>query len=173
MIRGRGAAALLAALGLLAGCATTPRPAPELAGRLAVQVQAHAGTPGRSLSTQFELHGDARAGELQLTTPLGGITAKANWRPGAAELSTAQGTRLFADLDTLAEELLGQALPLAALIDWLRGRPWPGAPSSANATGFEQLGWRIDLSRFAEGWVLAGRDAAPTIAVRARLERPE
>ncbi len=169
------AAALLAAcLGLLSACASVPpRPAPDLAGRLAVRVEAHAGNPARSLSTQFELRGDAQAGTLQLTTPLGSTAAQARWRPGAAELITAEGTRRFGDLDMLAEEMLGQALPLAALIDWLRGRAWPGAPSVAHAGGFEQLGWRIDLSRLDEGWVIAVREAAPALSVRARLERPE
>lgn len=161
------------ALAWLSGCATTPRAAPDLAGRLAVRIEAFEGAPARSLSTQFELRGDAQVGELQLTTPLGSTAAQARWRPGAAELITADGTRNFADLDALASELLGEALPLAALIEWLRGRPWAGAPSAAGGAGFEQLGWRIDLSRFAQGWVLAGRERAPALSVRARLERPE
>ena len=158
----------------LAACATAPpRPAPDLVGRLAVRIEAHAGQPARSFSTQFALRGDAQTGSLQLTTPLGSTAAQARWQPGLAELTTPEGTRRFADLDTLAEDLLGQALPLAALIDWLRGRAWPGAPSAARDGGFEQLAWRIDLSRFAEGWVVAGRDTAPALSVRARLERPE
>jgi outer membrane lipoprotein LolB len=167
-------AALLAPLALLVGCATPPpRTVPDLAGRLVLRVEAHEGAAPHSVSTGFELRGDARAGELQLTTPIGSAAAQARWRPGAAELITADGTRRFADLDTLAQDLLGEALPLAALIDWLRGRPWPGAPSLASGGGFEQLGWRIDLSRFAEGWVLAARERAPAIAVRALLERSE
>ena len=113
---------------------------------------------------------NAQAGRLQLNTPLGSAAAQARWRPGLAELTTPEGTRRFADLDALAEDMLGQALPLAALIDWLRGRAWPGAPSAASDGGFEQLGWRIDLSRFAQGWVIAERDAAPALSVRARLE---
>jgi outer membrane lipoprotein LolB len=161
------------ALGLLAACATPPRPPAELAGRLAVRVEAFEGAPARSLATQFELRGDALVGELRLTTPLGTTAAQARWRPGSAELTTPEATRGFADLDALAEALLGEALPLAALIDWLRGRPWPGAPSAASAAGFEQLGWRIDLSRIAEGWVLAARERAPAVSVRARLEQPE
>ncbi|MES2958358.1 MAG: outer membrane lipoprotein LolB [Pseudomonadota bacterium] len=173
MSRCGGVAALLCAIGLLAGCAATPNPPPELAGRLAVRVEAYAGAPARSLSTQFELRGDAQAGELQLTTPLGSTAALARWRPGSAELVSGEGTRRFADLDALAQELLGESLPLAALIDWLRGRPWPGAPNASATNGFDQLGWRIDLSRFAEGWVLASRERAPALSVRARLERPE
>ena len=128
-MRAWGHAASAVALALLSACATAPRPAPDLAGRLAVRVEAFEGAPARSFSTQFELRGDAQVGELQLTTPLGSMAAQARWRPGLAESITPEGTRGFADLDMLARELLGEDLPLAALIDWLRGRPWAGAQS--------------------------------------------
>ena len=160
------------ALVALAGCATMSQPAPDLAGRLAIRVEAQDGSPARSLSTEFELRGDAQAGELHLTTPLGSTAAQAHWRPGMAELTTTEGTRSFADLDALAQSLLGEPLPLAALIEWLRGRPWAGAPSLPRGTGFEQLGWIVDVSRHAEGWVLAARERAPALTVRARLETP-
>ncbi len=166
-------AGALALLALLAACATTPRPAPELLGRLGVRVEAHQGRPARNLMTQFELHGDAQTGSLELSTPLGGTTAQIRWRPGMAELVSADNTRAFASLDELAQDLLGEPLPLAALLEWLRGRPWPGAASVARDGGFEQLGWRVDLSRFAQGWVHADREREPTVSVRARLERPE
>ena len=166
-------AAFAAALWLFGGCASVSRPPPELAGRLSVRVEAHDAQPARSVNTQFELRGDASAGELQLSTPFGSTAAQARWRPGQAELVTSDGTRRFADLDALAQELLGEALPLAALIDWLRGRAWNGAPSVPFDGGFEQLGWRIDLSRFAEGWVIAARERAPALSVRARLEKPQ
>lgn len=166
----RGALALAVLLG---ACATPPHPGAELSGRLALRVAAHDGAPAQSLTTQFELRGNAQAGELRLTTPLGTTAAHARWQPGRAELSSAEGTRSFASLDALAHDLLGQALPLAALIDWLRGRPWSDAPSVSRDTGFEQLGWHIDLSKFADGWVLAARELAPALSVRARLDRPE
>ncbi len=155
---------------LLTACATTPRPPPELSGRLAVRVEAQAAVAARSFTSQFELRGDARAGSLQLTTPIGSTAAEAHWQPGRAELVTPDGRREFDSLDALAEQMLGEPLPLAALIEWLRGRPWNGAPSQVEAGGFEQLGWRIDLSRWQEGWVLAARERAPAVSVRARLE---
>ena len=174
MSRWAALAGALALPALLAACANAPlRPVPELSGRLALHVEAHQGAPARNLSTQFELRGDAVAGELQLNSPIGSTVAQARWRPGMAELISSEGSRRFASLDALAQDLLGEPLPLAGLIDWLRGRPWPGAPSVVSAGGFEQLGWRIDLSRIAEGWVLAMRERAPVASVRARLERPE
>ena len=164
-------AALAAAL-LLSSCASTPRSAPELSGRLAVHVPAQTNVAARSLATQFELRGDATTGSLQLTTPIGITSAEAHWQPGRAELVTPDGRRSFDSLDALAEQMLGEPLPLAALIEWLRGRPWAGAPSRLEDGGFEQLGWRIDLSRFGQGWVLAARERAPAVSVRARLETP-
>ena len=35
--------------------------------------------------------------------------------------------------------LFGEPLPLVALIDWLRGRPWAGAPNVKRDDGFDQL----------------------------------
>jgi outer membrane lipoprotein LolB len=166
-------AGALALPALLTACATAPRQPPELFGRLAVRVEAHLDTPARNLIAQFELRGDAQNGDLQLTTPIGSTAAQIRWRPGLAELNSPEGARAFATLDELAQELLGEPLPLAALFEWLRGRPWPSAPSAARDGGFDQLGWRVDLTRFAEGWVLASRERAPAASVRARLERPE
>lgn len=167
--RGLGVAALLC----LAGCAGLATRAPtELAGRLAVRVEAAAGAPARSFSAEFDLRGDAERGQMRLTGPLGAMLADVRWEPGTAELTDAQGPRRYATLDAMSLDLFGEALPLAALIDWLRGRPWPGAPSRRHDDGFEQLDWRIGLGRFAEGVLEAQRDRAPAVSLRARLERP-
>jgi outer membrane lipoprotein LolB len=64
-------------------------------------------------------------------------------------------------------------VPIVALFDWLRGRAWPGAESHERADGqpgFEQLGWRVSLARWREGWVEAVRAAPPAITVRAKME---
>ena len=157
----------------LAGCASlAPRPAPDLAGRLSVRVDASAGAPARSFSADFDLRGDAERGTLRLTGPLGAMLAEVRWQPGGAELQDAQGQRDFPNLDALAQDLLGESLPLAALIEWLRGRPWPGAPSAKRDDGFEQLGWRVGLAGFGQGLVAATRERAPAVSVRARLENP-
>lgn len=162
-----------AALAALAGCAGLPsRPVPDLSGRLAVRVDALGPQPARSFSADFDLRGDPQRGSLHLTGPLGATVAEVRWQPGEAELNDGQGRRTYAGLDALAHDLLGEALPLAALIDWLRGRPWAGAPHRTHADGFEQLGWRIALSGFADGLLLATRERAPAVSVRARVERP-
>jgi outer membrane lipoprotein LolB len=167
-----GASALAAAGALLGACATQlPPAAGVLAGRIAIRVDSQ---PVRSFSGDFELRGDARAGSLRLSGPLGTTAADAQWSPSEARLVTPQGSVRYADTDELSQAALGERVPLAALIDWLRGRPWPEAPSAivADPSGFEQLGWRIDLSRQAEGWIEARREAPPPVTVRARMERP-
>jgi outer membrane lipoprotein LolB len=166
-------AAALALSALLAACATPRAPGPadeSLAGRLSVQVAPHGGQGPRSMSATFELRGNAERGELDLSSPLGQTVAKARWAPSRAELLTSDGQRSFPDLQSLAQEALGEPLPLAALVEWLHGRPWRGAPSVRSASGFEQLGWLVDLERAAQGWIVATRSAAPPVTVRARID---
>lgn len=143
---------------------------PALSGRLAVSV---AGQPERSFSTDFVLRGDAQAGELELGGPLGSIAARASWSATGAELRTAQGDlRRAASPEALAEEVFGEALPLTALPDWLRGRPWAGAavlPRADGRPGFEQLGWQLDLDALSSGRIDARRLAPPGLSVRVRL----
>ncbi|HKX43935.1 MAG TPA: outer membrane lipoprotein LolB [Burkholderiaceae bacterium] len=174
------ATAFLAAL-LLAACASVAPPGETpsgetLSGRLVVNVAATPESGARSLNAAFELQGDARVGRLNLSTPLGSMLAQARWSPGNVVLKTPQGERQFTDLDSLTREMMGESLPMAALFDWLRGRPWPGAPSMAMrppaAAGFEQLGWKVDLARFDQAAVAATRARAPAVTVRAKLEQP-
>jgi len=167
----------LAAL-LLGGCATPPgslpgAPVDVLAGRLSVQVEPTASTPARNLNAAFDLQGSPQQGRLDLSTPLGTVLAQARWEPGLVALATSNGETRFATLDDLTREVLGESLPIAALFDWLRGRPWPGAPSTPSAErGFEQLGWVVSLARFDEGWVTARRPRPPAVQVRAKLDAP-
>jgi outer membrane lipoprotein LolB len=162
----------------LAACTTVPPAtggADTLSGRLSVKVDGVEGASPRNVSAAFELQGDPTAGRLNLSTPLGSTLAQARWAPGVVALVTPQGERRYADLDALTGEVLGESLPVAALFDWLRGRPWPGAPSTPGvlgAPGFAQLGWVVDLARFDEDWVVATRTRAPTVVVRAKIDRP-
>ncbi len=160
------------ALGLLAGCATrAPDPAGGwTTGRLALRVEASPERGPQSLSAAFELRGDGREGELKLLSPLGTQLAAARWAPALAVLATADGERRFESLDALSREALGEPLPLAALPDWLAGRPWRGAPHAARDDGFEQLGWAVVTAALAEGQVSARRAAAPAVTLRVRLD---
>jgi outer membrane lipoprotein LolB len=168
---------MLLALCGLAGCATPPSATPTadtLSGRLTLQVDADGDRPAQSLAAGFDLRGSAERGELRLSTPLGTTLAAATWSPGRARLVTAQGEREFADLDALSLQAFGEALPLRALPDWLRGRPWPDAPGPAvplvPGPGFEQIGWSIDLARFGDGQLQARRSSPPAVQLRAVLD---
>ena len=176
---------LLLGLALLGGCSSLPA-APDstpalpqnaayLSGRLAVRVE---GDSSRSFSADFELQGDARLGRLALSSALGTSVARAQWSPARIQLQTSDGSYQFSSLDALAQEALGEPVPLAALFDWLQARPWPAAGSTPldaaqPARGFRQLGWEVDLERHAsDGLVTATRrEPAPTLTVRARLDR--
>jgi outer membrane lipoprotein LolB len=190
----RGALAFAFAAAV-AGCTTVP-PAPPpgagdvLAGRLALRVEPVANEAPRSVSAAFDLRGDSRAGTLGLSTPLGSMMAQARWSAAEVVLTTPGETRRFASLDELTREALGESVPIEAWFDWLRGRPWPGAPSalvdaapsgSAGSAGggsssppapsFRQLGWRVDLSQFGAGTIAAARETpAPVVTVRIRLD---
>ncbi|MEZ0207201.1 lipoprotein insertase outer membrane protein LolB [Ideonella sp.] len=168
---------LLAAL-LLAGCASLEPAVPitggdTFAGRLSVRVEPIGSAPARSLAAAFDLRGTASAGSLGLSSPLGSMLAQARWQPGSVVLVTPQGSRRFTDLDALTREVLGESVPIEAWFDWLHGRPWPGAASTPQATaaGFDQLGWTVDLSRFATGAVSATRrEPLPPVGVRIQLD---
>lgn len=171
----RRAAPLSATLALLlAACASTPPPGgmPWTTGRLSLQVQAQAGRPAQNLSAAFELRGDGRSGELRLQSPLGLRMATARWAPGMALLDSGQGEQAYESLAALSQQALGEVLPLQALTHWLAGRPWPEAPATPSAGGFEQLGWQVSLARRSEGWIEAERMAPPVLRVRVKLDDP-
>lgn len=172
-LRGAGAAWAWAVL-LLAGCATHPPPGgpqPWTSGKLSVRIEALDNRPAQNLPATFDLRGSSADGELRLTSPLGSLIASARWSDRQAVLVTTQGEREFADLDALSREVLGEPLPLRALPDWIAGRPWPGAAiDRRDASGFDQLGWTIDLTRFAQGSLTATRPAPPVVVLRVRIE---
>ena len=171
---------LLCAVLSLAGCASltppdTPRQAGAdgpLTGRMSVKVE---GPSPRAVSAVFDLQGNATAGSLGLSTPLGSMLAQARWAPERVTLTTPKGETVYPDLDSLTHDVLGESVPVAALFDWMRARPWAGAPSApvseaAGGPGFEQLGWIVKLSRFGEGFVDAARSSPPPVTVRVRLD---
>ena len=129
------AAIAVCAAALLAACASAPPRAPgaaaPLSGRLLVKVAAAGDAPAQSHSASFELSGDEREGQMRLMGPLGSQVALARWGASGATLQDAQGTRQFANLVDLADEALGEPIPLGALLHWLQGRPWTGAPHQA------------------------------------------
>lgn len=146
--------AFIAMLSLvITGCASrAPAAASDAdfwSGRLALQVE---GRDAQSFSALFELRGDDRRGELVLLSPLGNRVAQLTWTDGQAELVSSEGRRSSSSLDALVEDVAGTPVPIAALFEWLRGRPM-AVP-----------GWEADLSASAEGRVTARRHSPPPAA---------
>ena len=155
------------------GTATVPPStieSPWTSGRLSLRIDAQAERDAQSVNAGFELRGNGDSGELRLNSPLGTRVASARWAPGLALLDDGQGERRFDSLAALAQQVLGESLPLQALPDWLAGRPWPGAPHAVAGDGFEQLGWQIDLARRNEGWIEARRSAPSAARLRIKLD---
>ena len=164
------------AVGALAGCASPPERAPleggSWSGRLGWSIAATAQQPAQQASAGFELQGSAREGWLELTSPVGTLVARASWRSGSVELETSSGRSRHEGLRALSRAAFGdQELPLAALFDWLRGQPWPGASHEVQASGFMQLGWVVDVRALGEGRLTATRAAEPAVTLRVRLEQ--
>ncbi|WP_431099960.1 lipoprotein insertase outer membrane protein LolB [Roseateles noduli] len=190
MRRRQFSAGAMAALGVavLAGCSSVPKAsgtdaaaladAPRLTGKFGLIVPAGAGGQrGQNVNANFELLGDPRRGQLEMSTPMGSLVARVSWQPGSAWVKTPDGDRAYDDIDALTQELLGETLPLQALFDWLRGRPWPQAPSRADGeTGFQQLGWQVDLRRFDNQLISAQRlnpnGPEPLATLRLKLDAP-
>jgi outer membrane lipoprotein LolB len=179
-------AAALAAL-LLQACATY---APPLAGRvytgrIAVRSDADAGQAARSVSGSFELSGNPSVGQLVLTSPIGVTVARARWadprgahgEPSTIELEANGATTRYASLEEMMQRAIGEQLPVAAMFDWLAGRPWAAAPAAVDGAGpsFEQLGWQVDESQFAAAGLIDARRPlpAPALHVRVKLDAPE
>ncbi|MCB2023716.1 MAG: outer membrane lipoprotein LolB [Burkholderiaceae bacterium] len=149
---------------VIAGCASPVRPGGQKdheisswSGRMGLTV---ASEPPLSFSAAFALTGDAAAGELTLTSPLGSTLAVLRWRPGGAVLVQPDGEQHYESVDRLVEQATGAAIPVQALFAWLRGRP-------------EQVpGWQVDLSQLDDGRLVANRQMPlPTAVLRLVLER--
>jgi outer membrane lipoprotein LolB len=143
----RRALALLALC--LSACASVAPPPPQgWSGKLGYRVDATPTQRAQAGSALFELSGTAAAGQLRLTSALGTLLAEAQWSALGVSLKTERGEQAYASLDelglALGEALQGPALPLAALFDWLQGRPWPQAAHAPAEGGFRQLGWRVE-----------------------------
>lgn len=134
--------------------ATPAAPAPtrqELQGQLSIKLQAMGKTPAKGLSLGFFFSGNPEAGQLDLITLMGSQLAQVNWTPDEVWLSDDKGKHRYESMAHLSTAVLGEALPLQALMHWMQGAPspqWPSAPGT-QPQSFTQLGWTIDQSEFA------------------------
>ena len=152
----------------MAGCAVpsrvqTPNQAevPLWRGRLAVRLEADPPqSQAQSFGAEFELTGNAQAGELTLYTPLGTTAAALSWSAQAAVMRTNGEVRNFESLDALIKQAIGTEVPVTALFAWLAG------------DNLSAAGWRADLSQRASGRITAHRtEPAPLAELRLLLEK--
>ena len=180
--------ALAAAAGtaaILAGCAGPTRivgdgEAFERTGRFAVNVTEPGAAP-EAVQGGFAWRDSGRILRLDLVNPLGSTLARIVVEPSRAVLEHADGsTETAADADALLAKVMGTALPVANLRDWLQGRTGAGPVSDlqTDAQGrpesFVQQGWQLRLSRYdamGPGLLrLDRRDGPRRISVRLALD---
>lgn len=156
--------AILFATLFIAGCAaptraniSNPSEVPFWHGRLAVRVESD---QPQSFAAEFELTGNAQAGELTLYTPIGGTAAALSWSAQTALMRTHGEVRYFESLDALIKQAVGTEIPVPALFAWLAG------------DNMAVAGWSADLSQHANGRITARRtQPAPLAELRLVLEK--
>jgi len=169
---------LLLAL-LLAGCASAPLAPAEQRWSGRFSALATQGDWRESVSGRFLLEQRGPQYSLELATPIGGTVARIEAGPEGAR---ARGVQIAEtrgpDADALSQELLGFALPVRGLPDWIQGRPYPG-PSLMRDDTLEQDGWKIRvLERDVHGqprrllFERAESPSAPAVRLQLVLDTP-
>ena len=149
---------------LIAGCANTtwatdplPLNSDHWQGRIAVKVAA---SPPQSISAQFDLIGNATAGRMDLSTPLGTTIAQMRWSTQSAEVLSSGESRSYMSMADLTTATLGAELPVDVLFQWLKGE---AAPSP---------GWQVDLTDWPQGRISAQRtEPSPVVHLKILLDR--
>lgn len=181
-----------AAACVLAGCATqAPSPTAgsqdELSrfGRFALKVEQFGRDP-EAVQGGFTWVDTGTQLNLDLTNPFGTILARVVVNQAGSTLTRSNGEILQAATpDALVELVLGQAIPVQGLRDWLRLDMTQQALSlmqqvtrdpQGRVQGFEQNGWRVQRSRFdalgPQLLVLNRNDQGKSIAIRLIIDQP-
>ena len=146
----------------LAGCTTQqsvpPLQTPEAfarVGRFAVRVEEPL-APAQAVQGGFTWRDAQGRLELDLTNPFGNILARIEVTGKSAILTQSNGGKLEAAMpEELVKIAVGEAIPVQGLRTWLRNQT-AAEPAMTRVsrddqrriTGFEQAGWRVELSRF-------------------------
>jgi outer membrane lipoprotein LolB len=181
-----------AAACVLAGCATQA-PSPTAGsqdelfrfGRFALKVEQFGRDP-EAVQGGFTWVDTGTQLNLDLTNPFGTILARVVVNQAGSTLTRSNGEILQAATpDALVELVLGQAIPVQGLRDWLRLDMTQQALSmmqqvtrdpQGRVQGFEQNGWRVQRSRFdalgPQLLVLNRNDQGKSIAIRLIIDQP-
>ena len=169
-----GAAAAMAALGLLAGCKTAPpatvpgpgagapwpeqRAALERLDRYGMNGRVAVAANGQGFSASLRYQQLPRRSSLALDGPLGIGGLRVVLDGQELEIATSRGDKLDGEAARAElERRLGFALPLAELRWWLLGIPAPGDASvnqdegGGEIHGFTQSGWQVSIGTRAAG----------------------
>lgn len=179
------AATAFAALAL-AACATLPATGPAErthAGRFSVATAL--ADKRESASGRFELRVWRESLTLDLSAPLGATVARIETGPDGARLTVPGSPPREVrgpSAEALADEVLGYALPVSGMADWILGRPAPGRDARRSADGnvIEQDGWTIHVLERFDGaaaprllrFERAGAPNVPAITLRLVLDAP-
>jgi len=174
---------------LIAGCASLPplELQPQLyTGRFAASISR--GDAREAISGRFTFSTGPTRSVLDLASPLGNTLARVDASADGATLTAPQGDGSLAtwhgpSADALAESVLGYALPVAGLPDWLQGRAAPGRPAlsmpeAGPAARIEQDGWVIAIEeRFGDNGAprrltLDRTDSTGKLKLRLALDAP-
>jgi outer membrane lipoprotein LolB len=122
-----------------------------LTGRLGIQTD----TQSLSGNLNWQHHPDFDV--IVLATPLGQGVARIERRPGEVVLEIPnQPPRRASDAETLMQDALGYALPLAGLASWVQARPdprWPADVTRDAAGRVERIvqdGWTVEYLQYAD-----------------------
>lgn len=164
-VGGPGGASALPTAGTAAPALSQARYTGPWEGRMSLKLSAFGKEPTKGVQVAFSLDGTPEKGSLELSTPLGTQMASVRWHERMAVLRTSDGEQPFDSLDELTRHVLGEALPIPALMAWLEGgparqEPWQGRPDG-NRQQFTQAGWEVDLRERDSGYIGAQRPATP------------
>lgn len=94
-------------------------------------------------------------GSLDLSGPMGFGSAHIRYAPDGAHLDTGKQQVAAPSATELAWRVTGLALPIPALVWWVRGLPWPDAEVDNSThdgqgllTTLEQAGWQLGFDRY-------------------------
>lgn len=117
-------------------------------GRLSVVVAQMEGPP-KSTTGSFSWVERTGRSEIALYSPLGDTVAQIEVHDGYATLRTPDGKLEYAPTpEALMGRVLGVALPVAGLRDWLRGRTRAGVMQAPAA--FDEDGWHVSYPKMSD-----------------------
>lgn len=146
----------------LTACAVAPPPVTsndygdfQRSGRFALSVQNADGSQ-EAVQGGFLWYETAQQLQVDLNNPMGTVLARVTVSPQGALLLYPNGEQRWADsADALVELLLGHAIPIEGMRNWLHGQAGPSPvialeQQNDQLSSFQQDNWRVRLQRYDE-----------------------